>query len=248
MLSLLTGIFPSPSQTEKTKLYPHQINLSGNVFYFALPEDFSKDMPAADMIEALDISDPAMFDNPEYGNLLRRWWDIKKPGWFGKQLGTVMMDISVQRVFPNTQHLLHNRPYDITDRLDFMLMLDDSYHQRYDSPNEPNESVAPNKAFHSGLAFMIGDDVTALQRDAVFNLQKWTSYSIAAPGDELIVIYAIPLTENIYLEVSFTYSHNNNVLPLVFRRDYAFPKFQETLESFKIDYAEGNHGDICPAW
>lgn len=239
MLTVLTGLFSSSPQAEEKKLRHHQINLSGNIFYFSMPEDFSRDMPAADRVESLDISDITKFDNPEYGNLIRRWWDIKKPGWFGKQLGTVMMDISVQRVFPNRQHLIHNRPYEITDRLDFMLMLDDSFHQRYDELNVSGKEDVLN-SFHSSFAIMIGDEVTALQRDEIFNDQKWISYSIAAPRDELIVAYAVPLSPDVYLEAMFTYSHNDNVLPLEFRRGYAFAKMQQIIESFKVHYIEGN--------
>lgn len=239
MLTLLTGLFSSSSQAEEKKLRHHQINLSGNIFHFSMPEDFSRDMPAADMVEFLDISDVTKFDSPEYGNLIRRWWDIKKTGWFGKQLGTVMMDISVQRVVPNRQHLIHDKPYAITDRLDFMLMLDDSFHQRYDGFNASSTGNILN-SFHSSFAIMIGDEVTALQRDEIFNQQKWISYSIAAPRDELIVAYAVPLSEEVYLEAAFTYSHNDNVLPLEFRRVYAFAKTQQIVESFKVDYVEGN--------
>ena len=63
-------------------------NLSGNYFSFAMPEDFSKDMPAEDLVENLDITDLKKFDKPEYGNLIKRWWDIREPGFFGKNLGS----------------------------------------------------------------------------------------------------------------------------------------------------------------
>src|SRR5690606_17892925 len=117
MLTVLTGLFSSSPQAEEKKLRHHQINLSGNIFYFSMSEDFNRYMTAADIVEYLDISDITKFDNPEYGNLIRRWWDIKKPGWFGKQLGTVMMDISVQKVVSNKRNFLHSRPYDIKDRM-----------------------------------------------------------------------------------------------------------------------------------
>ncbi|ARU28747.1 hypothetical protein [Cellvibrio sp. PSBB006] len=241
MLSMLTSIFSSSAQAEKNKLYPRQINLSGNVFHFSMPEDFSKDMPADDMVETLDISDFSKFDNPEYGNLVRRWWDIKEPGWFGKELGTVMFDLSVQRSFSNTQHLVHQRPYEISNRLDFMMMLHDSFMQRYEPLNEAiEEDAGLDISYHSSFAVMIGDEVAALQRDAIFNQQKWTAYSIAAPRGELIVVYAIPVTENVYLEASLTYSHNDNVPPLEFRRGHAFSKFEPMVESFKLDYVSNN--------
>src|SRR5690554_492799 len=152
MLSLITQFFSGSSQAN-VKTYPRQINLSGNVFHFSLPEDFSKDMPAYDMVEALDISDPQKFDDPEYGNLIRRWWDIKEPGWFGKNLGTVMMDISVQRVVENKQQLLHSNPYHIKNRMDFMLMLDDSFHQNYDALNKrSHQSMAIIKPITQALS------------------------------------------------------------------------------------------------
>ena len=241
MLSLLTGMFSKSAQAEKNKLYPYQIDISGNVFHFAMPEDFSKDMPAGDMVEVLGISDLSRFDDPQYGNLIRRWWDIKEPGWFGKALGTVMFDLSVQRNFSNTQHLVHQRPYDTSDRLDFMMMLHDSYMQRYEPLNEAlEEDAGLDISYYSSFAVMIGDEVAALQRDAIFNQQKWTTYSIAAPRGELIVIYAIPLTINVYLEASLTYSHNDNVSPLEFRRGQAFRKFEPMVESFKLDYVSKN--------
>ena len=241
MLSILTGMFSGFAQAEKNKLYLRQINLSGNIFHFAMPEDFSKDMPAGDMVDVLDISDLSRFDNPQYGNLIRRWWDIKEPGWFGKALGTVMFDLSVQRNFSNTQHLVHQRHYDTSDRLDFMMMLHDSYMQRYEPLNEAlEEDAGLDISYYSSFAVMIGDEVAALQRDAIFNQQKWTAYSIAAPRGELIVIYAIPLTTSVYLEASLTYSHNDNVSPLEFRRGQAFRKFEPMVESFKLDYVSKN--------
>ena len=241
MLSILTGIFSGSAQSEKNKFHSHEIHLSDNVFHFAMPEDFSKGIPADDMVEDLDISDLSEFNNPEYGNLIRRWWDIKEPGWFGKELGTVMLDLSVQRSFSNTQHLVHQRPYEISNRLDFMMMLHDSFMQRYEPLNEADEEDARlDISYHSSFAVMIGDEVAALQRDAIFNQQKWTAYSIAAPRGELIVVYAIPVTENVYLEASLTYSHNDSVPPLEFRRGHAFSKFEPMVESFKLDYASNN--------
>ena len=241
MLSLLTGMFSKSAQAEKNMLHSRQIDISGNVFHFAMPEDFSNEMPAGDMVEVLDISDLSRFDDPQYGNLIRRWWDIKEPGWFGKALGTVMLDLSVQRNFSNTQHLVHQKPYDTSNRLDFMMMLHDSYMQRYEPLNEAiEEDAGVDISYHSSFAVMIGDEVAALQRDAIFNQQKWTAYSIAAPRGELIVVYAIPVTTSVYLEASLTYSHNDNVSPLEFRRGQAFKKFEPMVERFKLDYASKN--------
>ena len=81
-LSQLLGLTANAAPT----IYPRQVDLSGNIFHFAMPENFSKDMPAENMVEKLDIQDLEKFTDPEYGNIIRRWWDIKKPGFLEKKL------------------------------------------------------------------------------------------------------------------------------------------------------------------
>ena len=240
MLSILSQLFSSSAGAgEKNKFHPRQINLSGNIFHFSIPEDFSKDMPAANMVEALDISDSKKFDNPEYGNLIRRWWDIKEPGWFGKNLGTVMMDISVQRVFENKQKMVHNRPYDIRDRFDFMLMLNDGYHQRYDELNKQMgltpEGVEP---YSSSFSSMLGRKILSNQREHNLNGQKWIEDGIVAPRS-LIIILALPITDQAYIEASFTYSKNDNVNYRHFV-DTAVAKMATIQQTFQLNYTDGN--------
>lgn len=241
MLAALTQILSGSVKADRAStVYPRQVNLSGNVFHFSMPEDFSKDMPAYDMVENLDISDSSIFDNPEYGGLIRRWWDIKEPGWFGKALGTVMMNISIERVAENQQLLIHSRPYNIRDRMDFMLMLDDRYHQMYDAYNaEVKPDALHYDGYHSDFATVSRREILATYRELIANHQKWINYSIAAPYGQLIINSAIPVTDATYLEVSFTYSANDGI---AIRQlgDQAFPKMALIEESFRIDYAPGN--------
>lgn len=241
MLSVLSQFFSSSASAGgKNKLYPRHINLSGNVFHFAMQEDFSRDMPAANMVEKLDISVPEKFDNPEYGNLIRRWWDIKEPGWFGKNLGTVMMDISVQRTAENKTNLIHSNAYHIESRLDFMLMLDDAFHQRYDALNAETEPEPGREmAYRSSFATLIGKKIESNYREFVYNQQKWIENGVVAPRSNLIIILALPITGQTYLEASFTYSKNDNVLLREFL-DAAFAKMSTIQQTFKLDYTPGN--------
>ncbi|RYG20218.1 MAG: hypothetical protein EOO07_05275 [Chitinophagaceae bacterium] len=205
-----------------------------------MPEDFSKDMPAADMVENLDITELKKFDNPEYGNLIRRWWDIKETGWFGKQLGSVMMDISVQRISQNKAKLFHANSYNVTDRMDFMLMLDDVFHQRHDKLNENIEPGTYHiNAYHSAFLSMAGRKIIVGYRDHVANNQKWVIHSNSAPENGLTVSYATLLSSNVYLEASFTYAPNKNVLPREFR-EIAMAKMNFVIESFNINYQQNN--------
>lgn len=242
MLAALAQLFsPFTQAAEKNKLHPRQINLSGNIFHFALPEDFSRNMPAADMVETLDIDDLKKFDNPEYGNLIRRWWDVKEPGWFGKNLGMVMMDISVQRVVENKQQLIHKNPYDIKDPMDFIIMIYDSYVQKYDAINKEigygPDGLPP---YYSNFASMSGRNISSLYHDHISNQQKWIRHSIISPTENLILNFSTPIASHIFLQVSFIYSHNTNVSPLHFRRGYAFKKMEAIENSFKMDYTKDN--------
>jgi hypothetical protein len=241
MLSVLTQLFSAPAQASgKNKLYAREINLSDNIFHFSMPEDFSRDMPAANMVETLDISNAKKFDDPEYGNLIRRWWDIKEPGWFGKKLGTVMMDISVQRVVQNKKQMIHNRPYDVQNRFDFMLMLDDGYHQRYDALNQEMgltpEGVVP---YYSSFSSMLGRRIFSNQREHTLNGQKWVQQTISGPRSDLITILSIPITNDVYLEASFTYSANSNVSYRNFV-DTTVAKMAIIQKTFQLNYSDGN--------
>ncbi len=243
MLTFLTQIFSPSAQAEKKQtLYPRHINLSGNLFQFSLPEDFSRDMPAADMVEQLDIADPHRFDDGEYGNLLRRWWDIKEPGWFGKTLGTIMLDISVQRVPANTKKLIHDRPFNIRDRVDFLLMIESVFDARYESLNktlEPDPNLAP---YNYGFASVSWANISSDHYDFNFNNKRWIKAESTAPRGGYIKTYVIPLTDNTFLDATFTYAKNDDAFFWDFVRA-ADAKMTPVWESFDLRYAKGNPFD-----
>ena len=220
------------------KLYPQLINLSGNIFYFSIPENFSKAMPAYDIVNALDITDVHRFDDGQYGNLVRRWWDIKEPGWFGKKLGAVMMDLSVQRVSENKRQLLHARPYDLSDRMDIMLMLQDRYHQRYDQLSDELNSTSAH-AYHSSLFSMDGQKIETSSREYIVNQQKWIENGVTGPGSEFLLSMILPVTPSVYLDATFLYS-KNNAANLRHFLDTAFAKTEQIKNSFRMSYAPGN--------
>lgn len=225
---------------KESMLHSHQINLSGNIFHVAIPEDFSKHMPIRYIVDVLDISDLSKFDNPQYGNLIRCWWDIKEPGWFGKNLGTVMMDISVQRIVKNNKNFIITSNYDIQKKLDFLLMLNDSFHQRYDPINEElKPEQGRTLAYSSGLLTLADGKIFSLYYDKVYHGQKWVNYAIAGPQGITLVVFALPLSNRLYLEITFTYSPNDGVSPREFG-NVAHAKMAVIENSFRMDYAEGN--------
>ncbi|WP_040390944.1 hypothetical protein [Cellvibrio sp. BR] len=235
-LSQLLGL----TANAEPKIYPRQVSLSGNIFHFSMPENFSKDMPAANMIEILNIENLQKFDNPEYGNIIRRWWDIKKPGFFGKELGTVMMDISIQRIPKNKKKVLSEKTFNITNRLDFMMMINEQLHNRFDQLNREIEPELPGTyAYYFSCCSLLGEKILSNYRDHIYGNQKWLGYSVAAPLNQLIAGRALPINKNSYLEVIFTYSPNQNVPPREFQ-NIAHQTTQPIENSFKVDYLPEN--------
>ena len=241
MSSFLSHFFNIKGSIDEPLGATRTVNLSGNYFSFAMPEDFSKDMPAEDLVENLDVTDLTKFDNPEYGNLIRRWWDIREPGFFGKNLGSVMMDISVQRVPENKRKDIHDKPYNILDRLDFLLMIDDNLHQRYDTLVEQTKGLDDKLAYSvGGIVYLRGKKIETAYRDYLYHDQKWIGYTVCAPYNQLAIGLTTPLTDQLFLEVVFTYAPNHDVLPMYFSRSHADLKIQLIEGSLRINYDKNN--------
>ena len=241
MSSFLSKFFNRKGSLDTPLGATRKVNLSGNYFSFAMPEDFSKDMPAENLVENLDITDLTKFDSPEYGNLIRRWWDIREPGLFGKNLGSVMMDISVQRVPENKRKKIHSNSYNILDRLDFLLMISDISYERYGELAEQTKDLGDELSYYiGGFAQLLGKEINTGYRDRVYNQQKWIGYSVGAPHNQLIAGLVTPLTEQLFLEVVFTYAPNHDVLPMYFSRSHADLKVHLIEESLRIEYDRNN--------
>lgn len=207
-----------------------EVNLSGNSFSFSMPENFSRDMPAEAMVEQFNINS-AFKETP----LIQRWWDIRKPGFFGSNIGTVMMSINVVPVPNNSSKLIHDKPYNIRDRVDLMQLVIETLKLRYQ-----DENGTLNELYSiPGLAYLFGAEISGEFRESVFNQQKWTSYSVTGPGAQLIVSHVLPLSDSAYLEASFIYSPNDGVFPREFL-DYAYKTTDLVEKSFHLDFAKNN--------
>lgn len=181
------------------------INIGENKITFAMPENFSRDMPAEPIIENLND------DEISQGILLgQRWWDINKPGWFGKELGTLMMRINVHPIPENRRSLLHSKQFDPTQKFDFLLSLDqhliDTYPKGHDAYS------------FTEVASLSGDQLYTAFDDKMINGKNWVQYVIMGQHGLLIDSIAIPLSDKIFIEVTFEYAANQGVLPREFNR------------------------------
>lgn len=213
---------------ENYKLGAEQnLNVSGHRLTFRLPDDLGQEYPVENRYN------PIYPQHRETGSLLlQKWWEVKKFGLRNRPLGAVMLTMNLFEKPNNTLHLLHQREYDLTDRRDFLMMLDESLHRRY-ANKKPNANV-----FHlPELFFKVGEKIHTAYRETTMNQQIWTSYSIAGPNALTIVGHALPINQQMYLDITFAYAPNDDTPPRQFLT-YAY-KITDKIEStLRLDVSD----------
>jgi len=240
MLTSLFSAFGMSGKQDMPTMHARQINLSGNVFDFKMPEDFSRDMPAEDLTEKLDIENSPSLKNEGYITLMRRWWDIKEPGFFGKNMGTIMMSINVRHKPANQAGIIKVDSYDYHDLLQFIVALYDSLEQRY---REHNKEVTASGAddfsvFVPGLATKVGDKIYPNYEVIVRNNTHWV-FTGTAQERQLEKIYALPLTNDLFFEVAFELMPNDNIVARQFV-ELAMVRVNAIVDTFSMHYAANN--------
>lgn len=219
-----------------------RVELGKAVFQFAMPEDFSLDMPAEPLVERLDIDDPDFLQNPEDGILIRRWWDIEDPGFLGRKLGTVMMSIGARKAANNSRRLVYERPFDLSNHVEFLMMLNEYIRLLYPK----NKRHRPASSEDSGhlfsipeLAVLLGPDLLTFYQKEWLGGQMWTRYCVFPPHASIIVNYALPLNSNVFLEASFNYSPSVGVVVRRFL-DVASKKMDCVRDRFYLKSSNGS--------
>lgn len=225
------------------EMHPRQINLSGNVFGFKMPEDFSHDMPADDLVERAILEDSATLSENGYLTLMRRWWDIKEPGFFGKEMGTIMMSISVRQKPKNQAKILEVHEYNFHEILHFIVALHDSLEQRYKEHNREVMASGNHEfsVFVPGLATQLGDKIYTNYDVLIKNDKHWV-FTGTAQERQIEKIFALPLTEDFYLEVTFELMPNDNVVARKFV-DLAMVRVNAIANTFTMHYQVDNAFD-----
>lgn len=185
MLALLSKAFgmSSPSQVDAT-LKPREILFSAAKLQFSMPENFSLDFPADDLVDQVDENDSRLYE--KYGNtlLLRRWWDFFEPTFFSKkEVGTIMMSITV-----------HKSKVEYKSRFELLTVL---LKRMEEVHGEFNKTVQPDSQI------FYPDSYSAIFED-VYNQQRWLSYNLVRGDDTNFTrTYVMPLNSQYYTEISF---------------------------------------------
>jgi hypothetical protein len=219
MFAAISKAFGLSSAPQQHPLMPRQIDLSGNIVHFSMPENFSRDLPADDMIEVVDLNDKSVYQDYKKFTLIRRWWDFKDSGFFGKEYGTLMMSIYLKEA---SESLTVNtlKPLDFID-----IIIDDI------EKNKP-EKVDP---------LLMYSDYFAAYKENWFQQQRWLKYvQDKTNPDQLLLLYAIPVTVKQFIVVEFTSAPNNDIGLRGFVDNYTEPFINEIMDSFHIDYVSDN--------
>lgn len=219
MLAVISKAFGFSKSPEQDTLLPRQINLSGNLISFAMPENFSQDMPAEDMIETANLSDTSLFQDPQRFTLIRRWWDFKNSSFFARDQGTLMMSIYIKAV-DDSSPATTLKPMDFID-----IIIND---------------IEKNKPAESDSLAVYADYFPAYKENWI-NGQRWLAYLQGhTDHPQLTMLYAIPVTDKRYIVVEFVSAASSNTSIRAFVDHYTEPFIENIMNTFHLEYTAEN--------
>ena len=223
MLSI-TQLFASSKDVNESQYMPRHVNLSGNIVNFSMPENFSKDMPADDMVEVVNIDDKNLFEKNNSITLLRRWWDFKDDSFFSKDAGSMMMTIHAYESLDENKNISH--PIDFIN----VIMLDMNKRDKSENKGRPE-----NEKVHFPI------DYYMLYVERKYNNQRWLR-SGSGTNDEtqMIFHYWIPITPKNYLTVEFSFAPNNSIGMRTFIDTYCRDMLEKIMSTFDVIYSNEN--------
>ncbi len=222
MLSI-TQMFGVSKENNEHPYMPRQINLSGNYVNFSMPENFSMDFPAEDLVESININDSKTFKNNNAVELLRRWWGFKDNSFFAKEVGTMMMTIHVYK----TEDLSE----DISRPVGFVKTLLLEMEKRSKDENKGRK----------------GDDIIFFPEhyqsfiQLQYNNKNWLSSGAGTMYEkDKAFYYWIPVSQKNYLAVEFHFAPNSNISIRPFIDNYCRDMMEKIMSSFDIIYSSEN--------
>lgn len=219
MLSI-SQMFGMTTTKEETSYQARQANLSGNYVSFSMPENFSKDFPAEDMIERLNLNDGSFFENNKPVTIIRRWWDFEDSGLFSRSVGTMMMSIHVYKIQDESKDISH--PQKLIDNIFLDMQLRDKQENS-------------GRAFEDRVLFPSYYQSFVEKR---FNNQRWLRAGSANENESIMTFhYWIPLTEKHYITVEFNFAPDSRIAMRKFIDTYCRDMVEKIMASFDVIYS-----------
>ncbi len=204
-------VFTATAQSGQSELLPRALSIDGTRLLFAIPEDFSKDMPADDLIENSHTLSPQLAHPNDSRLLMRRWWTLKEPGLFQRQRGSLVMSIALVKKPESQGRLLKTQAYDLGSLLDFTIALYDSLKLRWADHNASviAGSLDPFYMHVSSLLGSIGDEFYSGFDKLIINGHPWVRTEIAQQRP-FHKVFATPVADDVFLEIQFGVLANDN--------------------------------------
>jgi len=223
MLSI-SQMFGLAKANEQIPYMPRQINLSGNIVHFSMPENFSTDFPAGDLVENINLDDPELFRDSKPVELLRRWWDYNDDSFFAKDMGTMMMTIHVYKVRDESKDISH--PLQFVKSV--MLEMEVRDNTENAGRSEEDKLLYPINFYQ-------------LYVERIYNKQRWLRSGTATSDEsQMIFHYWIPTTINHYLTVEFNFAPANKIGMRAFIDGYVREMLEKIMSSFDVIYSSEN--------
>lgn len=221
MLSI-TQMFGMSKENKEYPYMPRQINLSGNFINFSMPEDFSKDFPADDLVEKVNLNNESAFIKNNSIELMRRWWDFKDKSFIAKDVGSMMMSIHVNEVLDKSK--------DISHPIDFIqaLLLDMNKRDKEENAGKSEE-----------IKTHYPEDIQSFV-ERTYNKQRWIS-SGSGTFDETTKVFHfwIPVSGKNYLSIEFNFAPNNiSMRPFI--DEYCREMMRKIMSTFDVIYSSEN--------
>ena len=222
MLSI-SQLFGSSKESNEHPYMPRQINLSGNIINFSISENFSKDLPADDLVENLNINDSSIFEKNKPITLLRRWWDFNDDSFFSKNVGTMMMTIHIYQIDGSSE--------DISHPIGFIKTLLTEMERRDKEENEGRDKA--DKVYFPEFYQSFFEEE--------HNNQKWYRGGAANSKETQMAFHQWKqITPNHFLGVEFHFSPNNNTEMRTFIDTYCRGMVKKIMSSFDVIYSGEN--------
>lgn len=227
MLGIIGSLFGmSVDSGSNTDLKYREILFTGSKLRIGMPENFSKDFPADDVLTNVVLTEGSGFINPDSENptqlvVLRRWWDFNKKAFFGStEIGTIMLDISVVQ-----------SPDVYSDRFSLIETIHTSLTDQYEDFNEGADAgfvIAFPQTFESFF-------------EEEFSDQRWLAYAMASMNSmQATKTYVTPLSNLHYLKLSFTMMPSFKVDIRQFEDEYVRGFVEKVMNTIELRYEDNS--------
>ena len=222
MLSI-TQLFGSPKKNNDIPYMSRQINLSGNFVSFLIPENFSTDFPADDLIETVNLKGRDDSQEAKPITLLRRWWDFKDNSFFSKNVGSMMMTIHVYKVKDSQK--------DISNPIGFIeaIQLDLEMRDKEENSNTSEDFKVIYPSSYDSYVQKKFDRLTWLRNATGTFDERQVTYH-----------YWVQIDDSHYLTVEFSFAPNDNIAMRTFIDTYCRDMLEKIMSTFDVIYSNEN--------